>query len=107
MFEAEMSDGDISQVAQLLQNALQPRQAPVKVVQVSSAAALVDGTLDPDEADELVEEELDREASAQRPRTTRTRSIRPPKVVDGIDWETEPSLRDFASEYDIKTDFER
>ena len=109
VLEAEVSDGDLTQFTQAIQNALQPRQPPPKIIQVSATKSLPGSEELDDEYDEGAVEDA-ASSDQQKSRTLRpskARSIKPPKVIDGVDWDSEPSLKSFVENFDIKTDTER
>jgi hypothetical protein len=106
MLEADLSDGDLSQVTQAIQNALRPNQFSTRLIQSSSK----NGHIDPDLGEDI-EENFEAEDAVDNPprkaRTSRARSIKPPKVIDGINWDNEPSLKGFVDGFDLKTDTEK
>jgi len=107
MLEADLADGNLSEVTQAIQNALRPQQSPVRFI--SNGSAHTNETIELEAPTFEAADDVEGETPevARRPRSSRPRAIKPPKVVDGIDWDGEPSLRDFAEEFDLKTDFER
>jgi len=109
VFEAEMSDGDLSQVTQAIQNALQPRQPSVRVVQSSPPKALtesVDEQLEVDDAD-LDEEPSAEPAKPKAPRTSKPRVAKTPTVLNEIDANSEPSLKGFGAQYDLSSTIDK
>lgn len=111
VFEAEVSDGDLSQFTQAIQNALQPRGSQPRVITVQQQRALsneadAENEIISDDGDDI-EQEISASSTPRNPRQSKPRAIRPPKVLDGMDWDTKPSLASFVEQYDIKTDFER
>lgn len=107
MLEADLSEGDLTQVTQAIQNALRPAQPAVRFIAAPANSAGQDFSEELIQADgvdggESIESEAPRESRPRRPR-----SIKPPKVVERIDWDSEPSFKAFAENFDLKTDFER
>ncbi len=103
VFEAEIYDGDLSQVTQAIQNALQPRSAPVKVVQAQNATkTLIDDSYDVVDDDGIVSEELHSDTPKPRPpRTSKPRVAKTPTVINEIDVTTSPSLKDFVGDFEL------
>jgi len=103
VFEAEVSDGDLSQFTHAIQNALQPRQPALRVVQAPSAAALPSGEV---ADDVLVEEDDELAPVTPRPRPARNnkpRVAKTPTVLDDIDVTSDPSLKDFVGQFDLSS----
>jgi hypothetical protein len=103
VFEAEVSDGDISQFTHAIQNALQPRRPALRVVQTPTAGALSSSDVT---EDVLVEE--DDELASVTPKPRAARSSRPkvaktPTVMDDIDITSDPSLKDFVGQFDLSS----
>lgn len=98
-----MSDGDLSQVTQAIQNALQPRPAPVRVIQAPVNGALTDASstvLDEEIGVEI--DELPSEPVKPR-RTSKPRVAKTPTVLDDIDAASAPSLKDFVAEFELSS----
>lgn len=97
MLDAELPDGDISQITEAIQNALRPKQADVRLIQLS-------GSQDIDCALEDVlgtsEESVDEPEPTRLRDTKRTvnskRSIKSLNVVD-VDTATSPSLESYMA----------
>lgn len=107
MLEADLNEGDLSQVTQAIQNALRPSQPQVRLIAHTQNGQSAEETsesitLEP-------EDDLDGATfePQRKPRASRPRSIKPPKVVEGIDWDGKNGLKTFVEDYDLKTDFER
>jgi hypothetical protein len=105
VFEAEISDGDISQVTQAIQNALRPSQTAPRLLQVPSDRQT--GASENVEYEEVSVED-DEEPVGEVPRQRPTRSGKPrvaktPTVLDDIDATTDPSLKDFVAQFDLTT----
>ena len=106
MLEADLSDGDLSQVTTAIQNALKPVQPATRIVQIPV------GSLSDNSADVLADEQLDNEIELEtdiapepkrtRSTTPRTRSFPTPKVVP-VDWSVTPSVEDFMKAHPAKT----
>lgn len=109
MLEADLSEGDLSQVTQAIQNALRPAQAPTRIIQTSSARGLPADDpelIELEGGDELVEDQ----SETPKPRAARTskpRVAKTPKILDDLDLKSDPSLEDFVSAFDLKTDVDR
>jgi hypothetical protein len=105
VFEAEMSDGDLSQVTQAIQNALQPRPAPIRMIQAAPQASIADGSSAFDE-NELLDKTDELASEPARPRSQRPakpRVAKTPTVLDDIDVSSAPSLKDFVAEYELSS----
>lgn len=105
MFEAKMSDGDLSQVAQVLQNALRPTQLPAKIIQIAAPASSngeVVAELD-EQLEDVVEPDANSSLQSKRVRSgaSQKRSFYTPKVVP-VDCDTDPSLRSFIDKHPPK-----
>ena len=109
MIEADLSEGDLSQVTQAIQNALRPAQQPVRMIQ----APLDRGSRNQDlEFEDLELDEESSEESFEAPKSKPLRSSKPkvaktPDVLDDIDVNTAPSLKDFTGHFDLKTNFDK
>jgi hypothetical protein len=106
MLEADLSEGDLSQVTQAIQNALKPASPSIRVLQALPKGSAGEEVGVP-EIDDLEEDDLEVEEPARKTRSSRPRAVKPPKVVDGVDWDAEPSLKLFVEGFEIQTDFER
>lgn len=113
MVDAEISNGDLGQVTQAIQNALRPQQAVgiKKYISTTTSpqdagepaeAELVDPG--PDMDTEPVEDAL--RTADQSPRARAPRKIRTPKVLE-IDLVTEPSLESYAKKVAPTSDRKR
>lgn len=106
MLEADLSEGDLSQVTTAIQNALRPTQAPARIVQIPMGKT-VDDEVDT-AAEELLDGEVELDPSisteARRPRSgsSRKRTFPTPKVVP-VDWSPKPSVEDFMKQHPSKT----
>ena len=106
MLEAELNEGDLSQVTQAIQNALKSSHSQTRVIQsLPKSEHPIDSEVAGADSDEEIELSVDEPIRKSRP--TKPRSIKPPKVVEGVDWDKKVSLKDFVEGYDLKTDFER
>ena len=110
VFEAEMNDGDLSQVMQAVQNALRPALPTQRVMVASSSptASLISHDNEADEEDTIADE-LD-SASISRPkvqRVSKPRVAKTPTVLDDIVLTSDPSLKDFVAEYDISSSVDK
>jgi hypothetical protein len=97
MLEAELPEGDLSQVTQAIQNALKPATpAPrlLQVMRVSGEGDIADEVLEQIEADDVGEEEAVTQPKA--PRNQAPRRYKSPDVVE-IDLDKAVSFVDFAT----------
>lgn len=111
LFEGDLQEGELAQVTQAIQNAFRtPQVAPARQIARPIPSTLSDTdpeTISPDDTDE------GDEAFAQAdniPRPRQARKARAPKVpnpVNDLDVKSEPSLRGFVAEYDVKSGFEK
>ncbi len=110
MVDAEISDGDLGQVTQAIQNALRPPQAAArKAIAASAASADEDrGVMEAELVEEQesetaydVAEQVSASYSAKAPRKPKT-----PKVLE-LDLTSEPSLAEFAKEKNPGSDRKR
>ncbi|HVT83087.1 MAG TPA: hypothetical protein VHM90_20790 [Phycisphaerae bacterium] len=113
MLDAELSDGDLSQVTQAIQNALRPptpAAAPTKVVVANGQRVSALGVPDHDpDASSEVEEEVVEDAAVETtmPGASRApRKFRTPKVLD-TDLLSEPSFAAFAAAKNPASDMMR
>ena len=109
MLEADLSEGDLTQVTQAIQNALRPSQPLTRLIQAPPVAQNNSDdveAVDLDMGGEPLEEQV--AAPRSRPRNpSKPRVAKTPKVLDDIDFQSEPSLEAFVSDFDIKTDVDR
>ena len=110
MVEADLYDGDLAQVTQVLQNAF--KTSPAITVRSQPARLQSSASAPVDVNDEVVddEEEAGADLSESSPSAARVRKASPakvPTVLNDIDTLSASSLKDFVSEYDIKTGFEK
>lgn len=97
MLEAELSEGDLSEVTAAIQNALKPKQPQYVVQQIHADSALEQ---DPSlgELEELVDD-LDDDGEAKAKTTSKRKTTyRTPQVVE-ITLDTTPSLKEFAADH--------
>jgi len=110
MLEADLSEGDLSQVTQAIQNALRPAYpTSTRVIRgLSHAPGPIE---DEDHEDiDLGTEDEQEEFGAARPRPQKNSKPRPakvPTVLNDIDVKSSPSLHDYISQFDLKTSFEK
>jgi hypothetical protein len=106
MLEADLSDGDLSQVTMAIQNALRPVQASTKIVQIPVGKVADDSSDPPQEEQFDGEIELAPAITAEPKRvrsgSTQRRSFPTPKVVP-VDWNVTPSIEGFMKEHPPKT----
>ena len=106
MIDADLSEGDLSEVTQAIQNALRPLQTPnTRLIQAPTAPRASASENGPEEeADfEDVGEETAPAAKPRASRSTKTRVAKTPSVLDDIDISTDPSLKDFVAQFDLST----
>lgn len=112
MLEAELPEGDLSQIASAIQNALKPTSLVIqqRLQQVASPAALVNGGQDAEmeiEAEFVASEEVgDASPPVRSPKESKPRKPTAMKVLS-IDLKTEPSFEAFANSHVPKNDTER
>lgn len=104
MLEAELPDGDLSQITSAIQNALKPAPMSPRLpnTQIKTIAAeTVDEETEPEDFEQLETE--------NKPRNGSSRSRRPAKrkVVGDLDFESGTSLKQFASQYPPNTEQDR
>lgn len=114
MLDAEIPEGDLSQVTAAIQNALKPATTIIqqRLPSTQASAALTNGA--PDAELELdgepvdLDEEGSEDAPAQRvAREPRVRKPTVPKVVPDLDLKTGVPFETFANEHAPKNDTER
>lgn len=103
MLEAEIPEGDLSQVTQAIQNALKPTQViQQKILPPSSAQSSLtqnDG-LSVDAEEYSDEDVAEQEGSVPQPKRSREPKIRrfaSPEVLSDVDLNSEPSWKEFAA----------
>ena len=104
MLEAELNDGDLSQVTQAIQNALRPATTiPARIISGPATTSLA-GTpaQDNGDDDEVIEDTVSEPPKASRPGRSKPRVAKTPTVINDIDLNTSSSLRDIIAEYDIQ-----
>ncbi len=97
MLEADVVDGDLTQIMHAVQNALRPSQSQIRVIQQRDTVTALP---EPDVSDEAqAHEQAAQETiapSTRSPRPATKRSYRTPEVVD-VDLDSSVSFREFAS----------
>lgn len=103
MLEADIAEGDLSQITQAIQNALRPSQSVIRTLQApASPAALPNEVQNADLDDGEITDVDETEAAKPRPsRVGKPRVAKTPTVLDDIDVVSEPSLKDFVAQYDL------
>jgi hypothetical protein len=109
MFEGDLQEGELAQVTQAIQNAFRspqiaaPRQIP-RVAALSSAEADLEASEPIDQVEDLVSnseilprQRVPRKASAPRV----------PNPVNDLDVKSDPSLKQFCSDYELKSGFDK
>jgi hypothetical protein len=112
MVEADLQDGDLEQVTQVLQNAFKtahtiPARPQLTRPNLKAAPLQID-----EDEDGLVdiesEDHADQDAVPVRAKTARKpKPAKVPIVLNEIDVKSEPSLKDFVAEYELKTTVDR
>jgi hypothetical protein len=112
MIEAEIPEGDLSQITSAIQNALKPttivQQRIVSNPSSSAPPLILNGQPDEEVDDELGEtEEAESETHLLKPtRPARQRKPTTPEVLD-LDFNSAISLEDYANAHPAKTESER
>lgn len=110
MLEADLSEGDLSQVTTAIQNALRPAQPHTRIVQIAPPTPGEDDgqsrVEEVDDSDIDFEEAHTTQPKPFRSGTSKKRSFPTPKVVD-VDWAARPSIEDFMKEHPPKTVIDR
>lgn len=102
VFEAEISDGDLSQVTQVLQNAFKSSSPAPRIIQVNPAAGSLGNPVDEDIIEGV--DEVGLESPAPKPKAPRKAKVaKTPTVMDDLDFNSDPSLKDFVSNFEITT----
>lgn len=108
LFEGDLQEGELAQVTQAIQNAFRgPQVVPVRPGPRLSANAPTDddGEILDAEMFEESAEALDSAPRARAPRKARAPKV--PNPVNDLDVKSDPSLRDFVGQYEIKSGFEK
>lgn len=109
--EAELQDGELAQVTQVLQNAFKTQQifpARPQAARITSNQVIDDESLEQSDEQGVEEEFVDQVISpTQRPPRKARSAAKVPNVVNDIDPKTDPSLKSFVAEYDVKSGFEK
>jgi hypothetical protein len=104
LLEADLSDGDLSQITTAIQNALKPAQAatPPRLIQLTSSPRREEELVA--DVEDQASEESEEEVIVRRPAQGRSRkpTFRTPQVVD-IDLKSDPSLESFIKEHPPKS----
>lgn len=107
--EAELQEGELAQVTQVLQNAFKTQQVfPVRpqAARIASSSTVDEVAFEPDEHES--DDDFVEHVQPSPPRNPRkARPSRVPNVVNDLDPKTDPSLRDFVAGYDAKSGFEK
>lgn len=102
MLDAEIEDGDFSEITQAIQNALAPRKV-VHTQLISQSDQQSEVVADDDSVDGIFEEEpVSQPENSRRKRPASKRSFPTPEVVE-IDWDTDPTIEAFVSTHSPKT----
>lgn len=115
MLDADLANGDLTQITQAIQNALRPPLAShqrfvTSVPPAAPASAAANGGSEHVEAIEpdttIDDGSMNEEATEASAQVTKPRKFRTPKVLE-IDLETEPSFKSFADEKNPSSDLKR
>ena len=111
MLDAEIPEGDLSQITAAIQNALKPTTTIIQQRLPTRAQGALSGGETPadDEIEDVLSELEDEEEVAEAPRPAREPRPRKPtamKVLD-LDLTTEPSFEGFVNSHPPKNDTER
>lgn len=114
MVDAELPDGDLTQISQAIQNALKPqvvalpRAASNQFSTPAASAIQSQDSVDSDEIDATGGDEGEPAAPARAStRVAKPRPVRTPKVLDNLDMDTEPSFLSFVAGKKITSDRRR
>ncbi|HJS87087.1 MAG TPA: hypothetical protein VJ779_16645 [Acetobacteraceae bacterium] len=111
MLDAEISEGDLSQITSAIQNALKPTAIiQQRLPSQSAAPALIDnsggGEINGNEAIEVEEQQAALTESPKAPRTPRVRKPKTPDVLE-LDFTSGVSLKSFAEQHPPTSELER
>ncbi len=109
LLEGDFQEGEIAQVTQAIQNVFRG-STTVSSRQVSRPAspALLEADADQIDNDEDVIEGGALDAEPSRPKAPRkARVAKVPNPVNDLDVKSDPSLKDFVSDYEAKTGFDK
>lgn len=106
MLEADLSEGDLSEVTTAIQNALRPQQTMTRVVHLPAGSAAEQGLITDGDEETLDEVSFD-QSSDSSPRRSRSssgqkRTFPTPKVVD-VDWDVVPTVQDYMKAHPPRT----
>ena len=110
MLEAEIQEGDLSQITAAIQNALKPTTTIIQQRLSGSSATLASGVITDGGEDDVID--LEAEVEGAQPPSTPTRERKPPrrptvpKVLE-LDLNSGVSFESFANEHSPKNDVER
>jgi hypothetical protein len=104
VFEAEVADGDLSQITHVLQNAFKTASPAPRIIQATSSPAAIGNDGQGDAIEVEAESELLDSIVAPKARPSRKpRVAKTPTVMDDLDFASNPSLKDFVAEFDLST----
>ena len=109
MFEGDLQEGELAQVTQAIQNAFRSPQIAAPR-QITRPAALPDAEVDLDGSDPIdqVEDFPSNNENIPRQRVPRKATApRVPNPVNDLDVKSDPSLKEFCSDYDLKSGFDK
>lgn len=113
MLEADISDGDLDQITQAIQNAFRPttvvQYRPPAIERVAlgtSSEPLAESDASIVESDETESGSVVKQNGGGGSRQAKPRRSKTPSVIE-IDLKAEPAWVDFAKEHDPQTDFDR
>jgi hypothetical protein len=105
MVEAEIADGELSQITAAIQNALKPAtiMAPRATPQLAAVAAPVNGDLAVDDPDEAEEAEIEAVPGTASNKPRRVRKPTTPEVLD-VDMTSDVSLEAFVAQHPVDSE---
>lgn len=109
MVDAEIADGDLGPITQAIQNAIRGPSPTVQRISALGGGKIIipDATDQLDAEDEVEQAPIAEVASrASKPKGPR-KVAATPEVLDGIDWNAEPSLASFAKKANPESDRKR
>lgn len=106
MLDAEIPEGDLSQITAAIQNALKPTTTVIQQ-RLSSTNPTIQNDTDAEFVEEAVGDEvIDIPPAAKAPRQSKPRKPTTPEVLD-VDLTSEPSLESYANDHSPSSEPER
>jgi hypothetical protein len=109
MLEADVQDGDLSQITQAIQNAFRSPSVVARTPASQTHMISVGTTAEPlGEDDDVIEVANAIETAPTENRQPRKRAVaKTPDVLNDIDTDRSPTLKDFVAQFDVKTGVDR